>query len=135
MPAQRESSVTRDRRSRASTTSGRAGSGTTTVIAESPFQPSISAPLSTETMSPGCSTRSPGMPCTTSSLTDTHTVWRYPGTSWKLECPPSARIAASAAASSSPVVTPGAMSSRTASSDAAVARPGATMRRISSGVL
>ena len=52
------------------------GRASTIVIAESPFQPSISAPLSMETMSPARSTRSPGIPCTTSSSTDAQIVWR-----------------------------------------------------------
>jgi hypothetical protein len=46
------------------------------VIAASPFHPPAIAPLSTETMSPACSTLGPGTPCTTSSFTETHSVWR-----------------------------------------------------------
>ena len=47
---------------------------TATVMAESPCQPSTMAPQSMETTSPSASTRSPGMPCTTSSLTDAQIV-------------------------------------------------------------
>ena len=45
------------------------------MIALSPFQPWNCAPQSTETMSPGSSTRSVGMPCTASSFTETQMVW------------------------------------------------------------
>ena len=45
-------------------------SPTGTVIAASPCQPSTIAPQSMETRSPSRSSRSPGMPCTTSSLTE-----------------------------------------------------------------
>jgi hypothetical protein len=41
-----------------------------TVMAASPCQPSTIAPQSIEMMSPSRSTREPGMPWTTSSLTD-----------------------------------------------------------------
>ena len=44
---------------------------TPTVTAASPCQPSTMAPQSIETMSPSATTREPGMPCTTSSLTET----------------------------------------------------------------
>ena len=56
-----------------SVTSG-ATSPIATVIAASPCQPSTIAPQSMETMSPSVSTRSPGMPCTTSSLTEAQIV-------------------------------------------------------------
>ena len=65
MPRHSDSSVTRI----SSATSG-AGSPTATVIAASPCQPSTIAPQSMEMTSPSARTRSPGMPCTTSSLTD-----------------------------------------------------------------
>ena len=45
-------------------------SPTATVVAASPCQPSTIAPQSMEMTSPSASTRSPGMPCTTSSLTE-----------------------------------------------------------------
>ena len=76
MPRQRAASVTAESASRAATTSGLAGSGITTVNAASPFHPSTSAPPSTETMSPARNGRSPGMPCTTSSSTETQSVCR-----------------------------------------------------------
>jgi hypothetical protein len=41
-----------------------------TVVAASPCQPSTTAPQSIEMMSPSRRTRVPGMPCTTSSLTE-----------------------------------------------------------------
>jgi hypothetical protein len=43
---------------------------TGTEIAASPCQPSTMAPQSIETRSPSRSSRSPGMPCTTSSFTE-----------------------------------------------------------------
>ena len=46
------------------------GCPTKTVTAESPCQPSTMAPQSMETRSPSASSRGPGMPCTTSSLTE-----------------------------------------------------------------
>ena len=76
MPAHSEPSVTRDSSVRSATNSGREGSGTTNVMAESPFHPWNSAPASIETMSPGSSRRSDGMPCTTCSLTDAQIVCR-----------------------------------------------------------
>ena len=76
MPAHSDPSVTSDSRCRSATTAGRAGSGSTTENAESPFQPLYSAPESIDTMSPGSSTRSPGIPCTTCSFTDAQIVWR-----------------------------------------------------------
>ena len=69
MPAHSEPSVTLI----SSSTSGRT-SPTATVIAASPCQPSTIAPQSIEMTSPSCSTREPGMPCTTSSLTDAQIV-------------------------------------------------------------
>ncbi len=60
------SSVTRISSSASSGTSP-----TATVIAASPCQPSTMAPQSIETTSPSSITRSPGMPCTTSSFTET----------------------------------------------------------------
>jgi hypothetical protein len=59
------SSVTRIRSSASSPTGP-----TATVMAASPCQPSTIAPQSMETMSPSAITRSPGMPCTTSSFTE-----------------------------------------------------------------
>ena len=47
---------------------------TITVRAESECQPSTIAPPSIEMMSPSCSTRPPGMPWTTSSLTEVQIV-------------------------------------------------------------
>ena len=65
IPAQRASSVARLRASAAAVTSP-----TGTVIAASPCQPATMAPQSIEIRSPSASTRDPGMPCTTSSLTE-----------------------------------------------------------------
>ena len=129
MPAQSDPSVTRESLSRSATVSGREGSGTTIVKAESPLKPSTCAPLSIDTMSPGSITRGPGMPCTTSEFTEAQIVLRYPGTSMKFGSPPAPRMTASAIASSSPVVTPGLMA------DAAVTIPGRTIIRSSSGDL
>ncbi len=134
MPAHSDPSVTSDSRCRAATTSD-APPGTTIVMAESPFQPLNWAPASIETMSPGSSTRSPGMPCTTWSLTEMHVVCRYPRTSWKFDSAPRAVMTADAAASSSAVVTPGATSARTAARASAVMRPGSTIARSCAGVL
>ncbi len=75
IPAHMDPSVTRESSSRRATTSGRSGSGTTTVMALSPFHPWNCAPQSTDTMSPGWSTRSPGIPCTTCSFTEMQVVW------------------------------------------------------------
>ncbi len=50
-----------------------------TVIAASPCQPSTIAPQSMEMTSPSASPRSPGMPCTTSSLTEAQIE---PGKPW-----------------------------------------------------
>ena len=47
---------------------------TITVRAESECQPSRIAPPSMERMSPSCRTRLPGIPCTTSSLTEVQMV-------------------------------------------------------------
>ena len=136
MPAHSDPSVTRESSLRARRrASGRVGSSSTNVTAESPFQPANSAPQSIETMSPGCSARSPGMPCTTCSLIEAQIVWRYPRTSWKFERAPRPVMTADAAASSSIVVTPGAISARTASSAAAVIRPGSTIDRSWAGDL
>ena len=88
MPRHSDCSVTLASRCRRATVSGCAGSGSTKVRAASPFQPCRMAPLSTERMSPGSRMREPGMPCTTSSLTDAQIVWWYPGSSWKFEAPP-----------------------------------------------
>ena len=68
MPAHMESSVA----SISARSSGRPASRppTMTEIAASPCQPSTIAPQSMEIRSPSASTREPGMPCTTSSLTD-----------------------------------------------------------------
>ena len=69
IPRHIDSSVTR--------ISSRASAGdrpTATVVAASPCQPSTIAPQSMETMSPSRTTRSPGMPCTTSSLTEMQVV-------------------------------------------------------------
>ncbi len=66
MPAHIEPSVTAIRAATSSGTSPRA-----TETAASPCQPSTMAPQSIETRSPSASTRAPGTPCTTSSLTDT----------------------------------------------------------------
>jgi len=74
IPRHRDSSVTRIS---STTSSGTAPSAT--VIAASPCQPSTMAPQSIETTSPSASTRSPGMPCTTSSLTEVQMV---PGNPW-----------------------------------------------------
>jgi hypothetical protein len=75
MPCQSDRSVVSQSVCRAAVTVA-SPPGTTVVNALSPFQPSTSAPASTDTMSPGASTRSPGIPCTISSFTDTHSVWR-----------------------------------------------------------
>ncbi len=69
IPAHRASSVTRI----SSETSG-GTSPIATVIAASPCQPSTMAPQSMEITSPSTSTRLPGMPCTTSSLTEAQIV-------------------------------------------------------------
>ena len=69
MPAHIEPSVTRI----SSSTSG-STSPTATVTAASPCQPSTIAPQSMEITSPSWRVRSPGMPCTTSSLTDAQIV-------------------------------------------------------------
>jgi len=69
MPAHSAPSVT--------SISRRTSSGTSpiaTVIAASPCQPSTIAPQSIEITSPSTSSRGPGMPCTTSSLTDAQMV-------------------------------------------------------------
>ncbi len=66
MPRHIDSSVTCMRACTSSGTSPRA-----TLIAASPCQPSTMAPQSIETRSPSASTRSPGIPCTTSSFTET----------------------------------------------------------------
>ena len=65
MPAHMAASV-----SATSATSSGETSPTGTVIAASPCQPSTIAPQSSETRSPSRSSRSPGMPCTTSSFTE-----------------------------------------------------------------
>ena len=52
---------------------------TATVIAASPCHPSTMAPQSMEMTSPSASTRPPGMPCTTSSLTEAQIE---PGKPW-----------------------------------------------------
>ena len=135
MPAHSDPSVTSDRRCRSATTSGRVSSGSTAVNAESPFHPLYSAPASIDRMSPGASTRSPGMPCTTCSLTDAQMVWRYPRTIWKFDFAPRPVMTSDAAASSSAVVTPGAIRPRTASRAAAVMRPGSTIARSWAGDL
>ena len=59
---------------RISSTSSAQTSPTGTVIAASPCQPSTMAPQSSDTTSPSWSTRSPGIPCTTSSLTEAQIV-------------------------------------------------------------
>ena len=69
IPAHSDSSVTRI----SSVTSGDT-SPTATVIAASPCQPSTIAPQSIEMTSPSSSTRAPGIPCTTSSLTEAQMV-------------------------------------------------------------
>ena len=69
MPRHSDSSVTRS-----SSTTSSATSPTGTVIAASPCQPSTMAPQSIEMTSPSASVRSPGMPCTTSSLTEAQIV-------------------------------------------------------------
>ena len=74
MPRHSDSSVTR-----ISSVTSAGTSPTATVIAASPCQPSTMAPQSSETTSPSTSTRSPGMPCTTSSLTDAQIE---PGKPW-----------------------------------------------------
>ena len=74
IPCHSASSVTRI----SSVTSG-GTSPSATVIAASPCQPSMIAPQSMETTSPSASTRSPGIPCTTSSLTEVQMV---PGKPW-----------------------------------------------------
>ena len=66
MPRHMASSVTRISAATSSGTSPRAK-----VTAASPCQPSTIAPQSIETRSPSASTRGPGTPCTTSSLTET----------------------------------------------------------------
>ncbi len=72
IPAHMAPSVTRI----SSSTSGRTWSSgpTATVIAASPCHPSTIAPQSIEITSPSRSTRSPGMPWTTSSLTEAQIV-------------------------------------------------------------
>ena len=50
---------------------------TGTVTAASPWYPPTSAPQSIDRMSPSASTRPSGMPCTTTSLTDRHSVAGY----------------------------------------------------------
>ena len=69
IPAHSDSSVTR-----ISSVASAETSPTATVIAASPCQPSTMAPQSIEIRSPSTSTRSPGMPWTTSSLTDAQIV-------------------------------------------------------------
>jgi hypothetical protein len=64
-PAHIEPSVTR-----ISSVTSAGTSPTGTVIAASPCQPSTMAPQSIEITSPSARTRSPGMPCTTWSLTE-----------------------------------------------------------------
>src|SRR4051794_41801508 len=72
MPRHNASSVTSSSRR---TSSGTASSApTATVMAESPCQPSTIAPQSMEMTSPSTSTREPGMPWTTSSLTEAQMV-------------------------------------------------------------
>ena len=75
------------------------------------------APQSIEITSPSASTRSPGMPCTTWSLTEAQMEpgnggWLYP---LNEGMPPPERMWSSAIASSSPVVTPGRTASRSTS--------------------
>ncbi len=65
MPRHSASSVTR-----MSSVTSSGTSPIATVVAASPCQPSTIAPQSIEMMSPSRSTRVPGMPCTTWSLTD-----------------------------------------------------------------
>ncbi len=74
MPRHIASSVTATRSATASGTSP-----TGTVRAASPCQPSTIAPQSMLTTSPSARTRSPGMPCTTSSFTETQIE---PGKPW-----------------------------------------------------
>src|SRR6478672_2285974 len=107
---------------------------TTAVNAASPFHPLTSAPQSTETMSPASSTRDPGMPWTTSSLTLVHSVWLYPGTSWKFGMPPLLRMNSSARRSSSSVVMPGRTSAASSSRVRPTSRPASRMRRSCSSV-
>ena len=67
IPAHKASWVTRH----SSAASAVAGWPTKTLRAASPCQPSTMAPQSIETRSPSRNTRSPGIPCTTSSFTET----------------------------------------------------------------
>ena len=75
MPRQSDSSVTRS-----SSVTSSATSPIGTVIAASPCQPSTIAPQSMETTSPSARTRCPGIPCTTSWLTDAQMVAGKGGT-------------------------------------------------------
>ena len=70
MPTQSASRVIAERRSSAGSAVPAAEEPRITVRAESACQPSTIAPPSTFSTSPVCRTRSPGMPCTTSSLTE-----------------------------------------------------------------
>ena len=132
MPRHIDSSVIRI----SSVTSGPT-SPTATVIAASPCHPSTIAPQSIEMMSPDASTRPPGMPCTTSSLTEAQMVpgnggWPYP---WNEGVPPADRMFSSAMASSSAVEIPARTDERSSSRVCPTSSPATRMLAICSDVL
>src|SRR5450759_3259795 len=93
------------------------------------------APTSIDRMSPSRSFLVPGMPCTTCSLNDVHSVAGKPWYPLNAGTPPSARIASSAILSSSAVVTPTATASPARRSARADTRPASRMISISAGDL
>ena len=135
MPRHSAASVTAESVARAATTSGRAGSGSTTVNAASPFQPSSSAPPSTETMSPGAERAIAGD--AVHHVVVDRDAERVPVARHELEVrsPPSPRMTRSAAASSSSGVAPGRAARRASARAAAVAAPAARIERSSAGDL
>ena len=105
---------------------------TTNVSAESPCHPSTIAPQSSDTTSPSWSTRSPGMPWTTSSLTEMHNVAGKPWYPRNDGVAPRSSMWAWAMASTSFVVMPARVPSADARSAEPVTRPARRIARMSS---
>ncbi len=107
---------------------------TGTVTAASAQKPSSSGVTSSVTRSPSRSTRPPGTPWTTSSLTEMQTVPGKFTISAGPDVAPSRAKARAASSSSAPVVTPGATAERNSASTAATSAPTRSIAACSSAV-
>ena len=126
-PAHSDDWVTSDKAEMSS-----AASGITIDIAASPCQPSMIAPQSIETMSADLITLSPGIPWTTSSLTDAQITAGNPWYPRKDDVAPWSAMLSRARASKSAVVIPTAISDRIFSSVCATTSPACRMSASSS---